>query len=289
MTVRRTAIAAMAAAIAFCMVAPSVSAQEIAPVAIRRVADRPEVQLDAAKAYLLVEAQGMFVSNFILLPTAEEQADWARQRSEALAEAVRRHPRQMQRYQRDLETWRATSRAERNRPELPIEPTDQSFAWPDIESRRVVTIGPQLRFRAEDGNSLWLYEVPAGDYVYYGTGLMGANECACMGTVRFNVQAGKVTALNLATTALDAAGQLVEVRPEGVNSNDLATRIGMTVTPPSPGAYDPRLPRDRVVAANLQPHGALPNWFGGLINRVLPVPGVLTYERGEVVGLRPGE
>ena len=263
-----------------------VAAQEIAPVAVRRIADRPEVPIDPAKAYLLVEAPGMYVANFLLMPNAEERADWARQRSEALAEAVEDYPRRLERYERELELWESIRNNRRSRPRQPVVPSDETFDWPEIESRRVFTIGPQNRFRAEDGLSLWLYEVPAGDYVFYGSGMIGMHECACMGTVRFRVAAGNVTALKVANTALDGLGQPRDGHPDGSNGNDMATRTGMVVADPSPAAYDPRLPRDRVVAAEFEPVARLPNWFGGLINRIQPIPRVFTYDRGEVVDLR---
>ena len=181
---------------------PAVS-QEIDPVTITRVPDRDTVTIDPAKAYLLVEAPGVMQAMFLLAPNEAQRADWASQRAEALAEAIADYPGRVQRYQRDLETRRASRQRENRRPVAPVEPTEATFAWPELDSRLLVTIGPFNRFHSADGTSLWLYEVPAGTYTYYGQGAPGMGDCVCMGSVRFAVPAGQITALRNGLQWLD--------------------------------------------------------------------------------------
>lgn len=267
--------------------APAVG-QEIDPVTITRVPDRETVTIDPAKAYLLMEAPGVMQAMFLLAPTEAQRADWASQRAAALAEAIGEYPRRVQRYQRDMETWQATGRRESRRPVAPVEPTEDSFAWPELESRLLVIIGPFNRFHSADGGSLWLYEVPAGTYTYYGQGAPGMGDCACMGSVRFAVPAGQITAFRHGLQWLDREGNPVDERPQVDNSNDMVARMAFYLDPPSDFALDPRLPRDRLRPAQFEPVERLPNWFGGTVNRIQPIPGLFHYERGRVVDERGG-
>lgn len=261
-------------------------AQEADPVEIVRIADRDEIELDPAKAYLLVEARGMFISNWFKVPTDAERADWERQRQEEFAEAIEDYPRDMRRYERDFERWQESRGRLGRRPERPVEPTEETFSWPDLERYKVFTIGPQNRFRNTDGRSLWLYEVPAGTYVFYGTGLATTSDCACMGSVGFEVPVGSVTAVRVGLRALGTDGEPLSEHPEGTDSTDRATRLAPVVAGPSDAAYDPRIPREMIRPAEFTPVPRLANWAGGTVNRVLPIPGVLEYERGEVIDVQ---
>ncbi len=274
----------LAALCAATLIAQPVAAQDSDPVRITRIADRPSVTLDPAKAYLLVQSNGQLASNFLLAPTAEEQADWAGQRAEALAEAIRRHPRAVDRYERDSELWADIMTRRGPRPVMPVEPTEANFSWPDLESRKQIVIGPTNRFLAEEGRSLWLFEVPAGTYTFYSTGILGMTDCACMGTASFPVSAGQVTAVRVGLELVDGEGNLMASVPDGLNENDRTTRTMPALTGPTEAAYDPRIPREMIVPASFTPVERVPNWFGSTINRIMPIPGVLRYERGRAVG-----
>jgi len=50
---------------------------------------------------------------------------------------------------------------------------------------------------------------------------------------------------------------------------------------------DPRIPAEMLRPADFSPMPMLPNWLGTEINRLQPIPGVLGYERGNTVDLRP--
>lgn len=282
----QTAIAALGAAT---MLSSPVAAQDADPVEMTRVRDSDEITLDPGKAYLLVEARGMFISNWFKVPTDAEREDWERQRQEELAEEIEDYPRDVRRYERALEIWQSSNGRRGRRPERPVEPTEETFVWPDLERYKVITIGPQNRFRSTDGRSLWLYEVPAGDYVFYGTGLAALSDCACMGSVRFAVSEGSVTAVRVGMQILNANGEAIDERAEGTSSTDMSTWIGLVVEGPSDDAYDPRIPRDMIRPAEFTPVPRLANWAGGTINRVMPIPGVLEYDRGRVIDVRARE
>ncbi|MFB0613492.1 hypothetical protein [Aurantiacibacter poecillastricola] len=261
----------------------SALAQDVEPIRIDRIADRSEVTLDSGKAYLLVEGTGMMVSTFFKLPSDEMRVDWARQREEALAEAREDHVRAMARYERDLAYFEARNSAQR-RPELPVEPTEENFAWPELESRQTMTLGPQNRF-ANDDVSLWLYEVPAGEYIFYGLGMPEFMDCACMGSVRFEVPVGQVTAVRIEPTALDPRANPIAEFPDGTDGTDRVVRSGLLIEGPSELAFDPRI-ANWVRPAQFAPVPSLPNWYGGTINRVLPIDGVFAYDGLQMVDRR---
>ena len=219
------------------------------------------------------------------MPSEDQRADWERQRQEELAEAIEDYPGELQRYERNLGYWQdAGERRRRNmreRPERPIEPSDENFSWPDLESRRLFVVGPQNRFASESEYSLWLYEVPETEVVF-----QGLSECACMGTVAFDTEIGKVTAVRVGNTFVDERGNRVDQHPDGLSSTDRLVRSAPYVEPPSDYALDPRIPREMIVSADFRPVQRLSNWYGETINRVVPYPGLFGYEQDRMVDLR---
>lgn len=267
--------------------APSLAmAQDSEPVDVEIVHDRDDVTLDPSATYLLVEAPGPIASSFVLMPSDAERADWERQRQEGLVEAIEDHPSAMRQYRRDLELWEAIRRRRRARPMPPVEPTDETFGWPELESRKVVTVGHLNRFAKSDEASLWLLEVPPGEYLFYGLGLIGFNDCACMGSVRFDIAPGSITAVRVGYTTLDAQGNEIESVPEGIDSTDMATRTGIFIEQPSDAVLDPRVPRERIALPQFTPVRSLSNWFGGTVNRVRPIAGVIDYDRDRVIDVQ---
>ncbi len=279
-----TVISAAAMLACAVMTVPAL-AQDAERVALERVSDRDEITLDPAGAYLLVEGPGMFVSNFFLEPTEEERADWAIQREEELAEAIARYENRVLRYERQLATWERRRNTRDPRPQPPELVNAETFSWPALETFKVFSIGPQNRFAINEGSSLWLYELPEGEYTFYGTGLVGLNDCACMGTVRFSVEAGSVTAVRVGIAILDERGNEIDEPLEDSDSTDRQARMALVIDEPSPSAYDPRIPRSMIRPAEFVAVPRLPNWFGGTINRIRPIPGQFDYHHSELVAI----
>lgn len=274
----RAAFPIMAVLAATILAAPiAAQAQSAAPApGVERIGNMGAISIDPAQGYLLIEGARPLVFNIFAEPSEADRAQWADERATALT-AARTD------YQQELERFERRARGARRR--APTEPTDANFAWPDLESRRIIAIGPQAPFASTAGGYLWLTSLPPGDYVYYGTGRQGSNICACMGSVRFSVAAGRITTMRLDTVVLDQFGNRVTGHPAGTSVTDREARTGLLV---EAGAMaDPRLPAELLEPAQFAPVSALPNWFGGSINRVLPIAGVLDYDRGRVVDLRP--
>lgn len=281
---RLLASAALACAIA---APPPISAKDADwDFTTRIVKDSKKVVLDPAKAHLLVQTPSGVVSTFYRVPTEAEREKDRALRAQALAEERKDWTKKMARYERDMERYKSGSG--RRKPEKPEEPTEENFPWRALETEFMVTVGPLNRFAKEDGNSLYLHEVPPGEYVFYGSILMGMGVCACMGTVKFEVEQGKITTLRSDGVFLDKDGNPLDRmnRPEGQDTNDVLVRYAMIVEPADSRARDPRLPPERLTSAQFTPVEFVPNWFGAQINRLLPMEGVFAYERDKQIDLK---
>lgn len=274
----------LAIAAAFGLSQP-VLAEDATTIETKIYTDKKTISLDRSKAYLLIEGSGMIVSNWIVMPNEAQREDWERQRQEAFAKELKKYPGRLRNYERDLEVSKG-SRGRIREPVKPVEPTEETFVWPELESQRILTVGPQQRLASEKGYSLWLYEVPATTITFYGLGMATMADCACLGTMSFDTQPGKVTAVRIAQSWLNESGEIVDRPLEGTSSTDVGVRIGLIVEPPSDYSLDPRIPRDMIALPQFKLVEGLPNWSGGTVNRVMPVPGLFTYERGKMVDLR---
>lgn len=249
----------------------------------KAIADKPQVVLDPAKAYILVEADAMVLPYFMRVPSVEEAATHARNRSEELARERAKWDKKHASWQRQIEGLKR-SPSSSPRPTEPLEPTEENFGWPRYEMSHPVAIGPQNRFSKTDG-SVYLQEVPPGDYLYYGNyNGLGVGTCACLGTASFNAPAGKVVALRMRLPFLEALqSEPKDRRPK--NALDLPP--GITSLRLEPGAStDPRLPAAKIIPARLVPAGPMPNFFGIEVDRLTAIDGVFAYERDKQVDLR---
>lgn len=251
----------------------------------RAVADKPQIVLDPAKAYVVV--QGDYQVNPLLLkrPSAEEAAAHAARRTEELAKERAKWEKKHASWEKEMALM-AKSPPSMRRPAEPQEPTEDNFSWPRFEQAHPVYIGPQNRFaKAEGGASTYLHEVDPGEYVYYGNVMMAVpgGLCACLGTVAFRAEAGKVTSLGkLRLPWIESLRGPKEQRAK--TSLDLPDGTSSLAFAPASFA-DPRVPAEMIVQARFAPVDRLPNWFGLEVDRVMPIEGVMRYERGKVVDL----
>jgi len=256
-----------------------------APWTTKAISDKPQPFVpDPGKAYILVQAD--YTVNGLLMrrPDAADQEKWAAERAEKLA---KEHNRWVSRHASWAATAKAIAASKSKVPAEPVEPTEENFQWPSYEQTHTVYFGPTFRFAKID-TSLYLMEVPAGEYVFYGNFAfaMPQGTCACMGTVAFDAKAGEVTAMGklhmpvldyVREKSNDAAPKDPVVLPEGMTT--------MRISTVEQAAYDARIPRDRIVLAKLKPVGRMPNWFGAGIDRLMPIDGVFRYERDRQIDL----
>ena len=150
------------------------------------------------------------------------------------------------------------------------------FDGPDADPAATLFIMPYERLSGERGSTLWLYRVPPGNYAYYGRaymigGQIGAIDCACLGSVKFAVAPGTVTAVKVAIAELGEDGKPVSWSQRSRDPIDGETRRAPVVGPVTQAVLDPRLAQNMIVDAQLQPVPSLENWAGGTINRVVPI------------------
>jgi hypothetical protein len=269
----------------------------------KAVADKPAVTLDPAKSYVIItaEAGGTSISMPVTLLRRPEQADiddYLNRRREALAKAHGKWERKHAGWARDFENWSQQSKdykAINPRPVEPVEPTDGNLAFPAIDQENMVTIGPLNRFAKGDGRSVFVHMVRPGRYAYYGPVnplLPGVNTCMCMGTIEFEVKPGEV--VNAGTIRLNFWEERSKAKAAGreVPRTEMDLPESMTTVswdPPAAGAtIDPRLAAYTIVPADLHASTRFPNYYGGQIDRLSPVPGVLAYDRDRIVDLKAG-
>lgn len=219
------------------------------------IADKPQpVKLDPAKSYILVKSPAQIAPVLMRLPSEEAAAAHGAERSEAFARAHRSWRKRVA----TIELEAKVGGSDPSKRRRPPEPTEAGFGYPSYEQKHSVFLGPQNRFSKIDG-SVYLQEVPPGEYIFYAVGAT----CACLGTVSFDAPAGKVVALEL----------LAMSNPDGTTPFKVN---GATFA-------DARLPAESVFSAALKPAGTRSNWFGITVDRVMPIEGVFTYERGKQV------
>ena len=244
-------------------------AQARDPEGVQQLTEAPTA-LDPNKAYLLFESSRaksgiMKITHvFLRVPTEAELSAYR-----AAKEAA---------YQKALP--KLTRRAKGK----PVPTIDEyEFSWDGAENIFAVNMGDEL------GESDWfLIEVPPGEYVLYGTAISSRAlaVCNCLGTVKFEAQAGAITHLgglfadkshkdspvphiedNLGEHMFNYGWVLSQaVVPADTNSS---VPTGLTSLPWEPADYQP-------VPAFVDPSA-------DSINRLAPIPGVLEYERGRVV------
>jgi len=147
------------------------------------------------------------------------------------------------------------------------------------------------RFANAENVSLWLVEIPAGNYAFSSISwqyLPQDIDCACMGSVHFAVEPGKVTAVRIESAILDAQGQQIDTgnRANGRGEQDAFAMRGIAVGHPTSGVWQGRVAASAIEPARFVPMPELPNWFRNQINRVMPIPAVLGYERERMIDLR---
>lgn len=258
-------------------------------------------QLRADRAYLLFRIPRPSGANSIepllmRVPAADEIARYERAREQAYAEAL---PGLRRDYERELE--REQRRRERGResddpsPQPPSLETFQ-FVWDEVANLQDVDFSDTFA-RTSDENT-YLVEAVPGDYVLYGMtpaiGLPRLMVCFCLGTVGFSAPAGQITDLGyiIGDIARNRSAQPELAGESGYGpSSDVGVGVLLAGTV-RPARADSSMPAGLavlpIVAGEYRAVGRYltPNTMG--INRLVPVSGVLEYDRDAVIDARTG-
>lgn len=161
------------------------------------------------------------------------------------------------------------------------------------EEPNVIYTNSRYTYTDENGLQTFVFKAKPGTYIIaagtWGAGMMGT--CMCMGTVKFEAKPGVVTDLGYVFGVRDdQPTSFPELSPyvRGVDMPEGISRYVMTVRPYSDGMFVPKeivpLPR---IAADFHAVDKFPNYFGGIVDRMAPVPGILGYDAdGHVLDLK---
>jgi hypothetical protein len=251
--------------------------------------------LDPATGYILLHGPGRQGGTFIRVPDADDLEAFRKERAEAFAKMEKK-------YRKKLASWESEAKIAAGQkkapPAKPAAPDEATFSIGDIEARTAVQFGPDFAYIKDRANERYSYAmaVKPGTYIWYGPVLFDPDQgfvglCYCMGSVRFEVKPGVVTNVGNFLTAAPLAEQqksapLLDIRHNG-------GWTGFKVEVPAAAA-----PVDYGVPASLEKwpveqavftaSGKFNNIYGVMISRLPPVPGVLAYERDQVVDAKTG-
>ena len=247
------------------------------------VADKPTVALDGTRAYVMLRTTARTALLLMKEPSAEDQVAYDKLRSEALAKAHAKYVKKRAAYEQAKANAARTKNNAIVVPDEPVEPTEQNFDFTPFGTMATVNLGPLFRFSKESGDrSTYLTALTPGSYRVYGPlslvpGQPPVGSCFCMGSVRFEVKAGEIVDLG----ELAGAG-LFEAVPD---FESLAVDAAHIVPATSEMPVDARLAGQKIVPAQYRPAGKLPNYYGVSIDRLAAIPGVMRYERDNIVDL----
>lgn len=244
-------------------------------------------KIDPAQGYIFLRTDGRSNGAFVRIPDEQDLADYTAVFERSFAKAVKTYESQAAGYEKAV-----TFAQQRNLivPLKPVKPERETYSVGDIGQRTLVNVGPMYAFskNAATDEYSYLQQVKPGTYIYYGPVFVGANGvgsgvCFCMGSVRFEVKAGQITDLgDFLSVAPDQTAQVPsDMDPKLVSRlhGPGTPRYGL---PASLAAY----PSAR---AEFHASGKLNNFYGLMVSRMQPVPGVLAYQRDVAIDVVSGE
>ena len=289
----------LAAALILCL--PVAAQAQSSPDELVEIRDGELPQLRSDRAYLLFRipryrGASALEPLFMRVPTVDEIARFQQARAAAFAEAL---PGLTEDYEREFE--RRERRRQRGRDSdepPPAQPTLENFAfvWSEVANLQAVDFSDT--FARTEAENTYLVEAPPGEYILYGMspsmGLPRMEVCFCLGTVGFSARAGHITDLGYVIGDYARERSVVpELAAESGYgpSSDVGDWV-LTTGTVRPAREDSSMPAQlsgvSVTAGEYHAVGRYftPNTNG--INRLVPVPGILAYDRGQVIDVRSG-
>jgi hypothetical protein len=247
------------------------------------VKDAKVVKLEPTKAYVLLRTPNAMPVHFTKLPSPEDQVAYDKLADEAFVKAQKDYAKALKRYQADLVTAKKIKGTKL--PKEPVEPTRETFQYQSFGQVANFTVGAFNRFYSEKGDSAYLQAVTPGKYRIFGQvdPLLGMGVCYCMGSVTFDVEAGKIT--DLGTLGPDPDN--LDPPEKGDSSSPRFAAYAMALTPADDKTpVDSRIASFPRVSANFKAAGKTANYMGIGISRLPKIAGVLDYERDRIVDLK---
>lgn len=172
--------------------------------------------------------------------------------------------------------------------------TERRQADPNVkEAPNVVEMHGDNFYRSTPDERTFVLAVQPGTYILAGiaTGAGAGDVCMCMGTVKFEANAGVITDLGLILMARDDKPSSISELAAHVRGKDIDVVPRLFVMGLQPYSKEMAVPETLVslprAVADYHASGRFPNYFGASIDRLAPVAGVLDYDKeGHVMDLK---
>ena len=269
---------------------------------LREIRSGEPVTIRSDKAYFLLrfaDRPGVweFEPVFLRIPASREMEDY---RAAKLAAFTAEKP-ELEKSRQRLMDQKAAAEAngERFSGEIPAPPSLSTYNFIYTRSNNVTSLASSKFFSKSGNERIYLIEAPAGEYVLYGltyaNGRAGLYVCMCLGTVGFEAKAGQVT--NLGEFLSDVAkmrSKVPELEAESGFGPSTDTPLPLAVAAVKPAQAGSSVPDAfrglPVKAADYHAVGRFLEPRTGGINRLVPIPGVLSYDGdGRVIDVKTGK
>ncbi|MDP9413480.1 MAG: hypothetical protein M3Q08_05175 [Pseudomonadota bacterium] len=263
-----------------------------------QVGEKDAFTIDPAKSYIFFRTKTKAELRFLREVTPTQMEAWKADRDAAFAKARAQYEKKLVRWQREEEVYRKMSpyqRAAAGSFAKPQEVTLQNFGFPPAEMANFVKVAAGPQFSKNKPEYTYLLAVEPGTYSLYGNvavtpnGMFGV--CNCMGSVKFDARAGEIVDLGeVRYPVQEAIKKVAESKPTDRAAAFEQAARGLTAQAIVPASASMPLPQRLanlpVKPADFRAADKMPNFFGVLIDRLAPLPGVLAYQRDKVVDLK---
>lgn len=242
------------------------------------------IQLRSDRGYILMRSlSSMYGPTLMRVPTEIEMDEYIKAKQAAFNKAL---PSLMKDRERQIEKQPAAN--------IPMPDISRfSFQYDKVVNLQNVNMGATIE---RNGNyRTFLLEVLPGDYVVYGIGYKNAMPtCLCLGTVQFAVPAGEVR--DIGEIIIDTAGGRSPY-PELANETGLGDSMSghnavfsLAIRPFNNEMKIPDVIKGNFVKpAEFHAVGRFITSSAFSINRLAPIAGVLSYDRGDVIDASSGK
>lgn len=242
--------------------------------------DKPVV-LRADRAYFLFRSESGVSPVFLRIPTEAEMRAYDAAKREAFAKA---EPEMTKR----RESMIAAGKDGKTIPPVPTL-ENFNFVWDGVQNAQTVNMGRALE-KTGKVKTLLIEALP-GNYVIYGLGYGNIFQtCFCLGSVSFPAKPGEIADLGtLLVSSASAQSDEPELKAEtgfGPSMNGHLVTWAAAIRPATPSTPAPVMLAGKPIArAGYRAVGKFVAGFSFAINRLAPIPGVLGYDRGNVLDL----